>query len=105
MDTSNDARREAARRLNRYACDEMEGGSLLETLEAVTGATSWRGCLTELAMLIKPHECHVVENDQHYWRCSRCGAFVYWDAVTDTSGVLPTHFCPNCGAEVVRDGE
>lgn len=32
--------------------------------------------------------------------CSRCGAFVRKDAVTDCTSVIPVRRCPNCGAEV-----
>lgn len=35
-----------------------------------------------------------------YWRCPRCGAFNYRSAVTDCCGVIPAHYCANCGAEV-----
>lgn len=38
-----------------------------------------------------------------YWRCPRCGAFNYRSAVTDCCGVIPAHYCANCGAEV-NDG-
>lgn len=49
-------------------------------------------------------KCERIENDQHrYWRCSRCGAFIRWDAVTNLTGVVPTRYCPNCGAEVVDE--
>ena len=37
-----------------------------------------------------------------YWRCPLCGAFNRKDAVTDCCGVIPSRFCPNCGAEVVE---
>lgn len=37
-----------------------------------------------------------------YWRCTRCGAFNYRLAVTDCCGVIPSHYCANCGAEVVK---
>ena len=33
--------------------------------------------------------------------CDRCGAFNYRSAVTDCCGVIPAHYCANCGAEVV----
>ena len=36
-----------------------------------------------------------------YWHCPRCGAFNYRSAVTDCCGVIPAHYCANCGAEVV----
>lgn len=35
-----------------------------------------------------------------YWRCHRCGAFNRKDAVTDCSGVIPSRYCANCGADV-----
>ena len=37
---------------------------------------------------------------REYWRCPRCGAFNYRSAVTDCCGVIPAHYCANCGAEV-----
>lgn len=37
-----------------------------------------------------------------YWRCTRCGAFNRKDAVTDCCGVIPSRYCANCGAEVVK---
>lgn len=37
--------------------------------------------------------------------CSRCGAFVRNDAVTDCTAVIPVRFCPNCGAMVVEKEE
>lgn len=40
-----------------------------------------------------------------YWRCPRCGAFNYRSAVTDCCGVIPSHYCANCGAEVVSDDD
>lgn len=53
-----------------------------------------------LADLIDRSTCQRTECDHRYWRCSRCGAFVRWDAVTNLTGVVPTRYCPNCGAEV-----
>lgn len=35
-----------------------------------------------------------------YRVCSRCGAFVRKDAVTDCTEAIPVRFCPNCGAAV-----
>ena len=56
----------------------------------------------KLADLIDRPTCKKEEYDENYWRCSRCGAFVYWDAVKDDRGVIPTRYCPNCGAEVIE---
>ena len=55
-----------------------------------------------LADLIDRPTCKRLKNDRSYWRCSNCGAFVRWDAVTDLTGVRPASRCPNCGAEVVE---
>lgn len=35
-----------------------------------------------------------------YGVCTRCGAFVRRDAVTNCTSVIPVKYCPNCGAEV-----
>lgn len=56
-----------------------------------------------LADLIDRPTCKKEEHDEYYWRCTRCGGFICWDAVTDCCGVIPTRYCPNCGAEVVND--
>lgn len=37
-----------------------------------------------------------------YSACSRCGAFVRKDAVTDCTEVIPVRFCPNCGEMVAE---
>lgn len=55
-----------------------------------------------LADLIDRPTCKKEEHDEYYWRCTRCGGFICWDAVTDCCGVIPTRYCPNCGAEVVE---
>lgn len=38
------------------------------------------------------------------FRCTRCGAFVHRDSVTDLCGPIPIKYCPNCRARVV-DGD
>lgn len=38
-----------------------------------------------------------------YRVCSRCGAFVREDAVTNCTEVIPVKFCPNCDAMVVSE--
>ena len=37
-----------------------------------------------------------------YSTCSRCGAFVRKDAVTDCTEAIQVRFCPNCGAVVAE---
>ena len=59
------------------------------------------GYLAALADLIDRPTCEMGGNlSTRYAICSRCGAFVRRDAVTDCCGVIPVRFCANCGAEV-----
>lgn len=74
--------------------------------QPVDVAATWRDVYRSLADLIDRPTCKLIENDQHrYLPCSRCGAFIRWDAVTNLTGVVPTRYCPNCGAEVVSDDD
>lgn len=57
----------------------------------------------KLVDLIDRPICQRTECDHRYWRCSRCGAFVRWVTATNLTGVVPTRYCPNCGAEVVDE--
>lgn len=36
-----------------------------------------------------------------YGVCTRCGALVRRDAVTNCTSVIPVKYCPNCSAEVI----
>lgn len=38
---------------------------------------------------------------ERYGVCTRCGAFVRRDAVTNCTSVIPVKFCPNCRAKVI----
>lgn len=59
-----------------------------------------------LADLIDRPTCQMKSVQASSYRaCSRCGAFVRKDAVTDCTEAIPVRFCPNCGAEVVEEGE
>lgn len=99
---SDKERREVAKRMRELMrqypncfLDEMIAQSILDVMgEGVKiGET--------LADLI---DCPTCEMEGHpgarHGRCSRCGAFVRRDAVTDCTGVIPVKFCPNCGAGV-----
>lgn len=103
---SDKQRREVAERLrglaaNRHYVDEFIAADTVGFWrgEAVEGFDS--DSLLEVADLI---DCPTCEMEGHpgarYGRCSRCGAFVRRDAVTDCTGVIPAKFCPNCRAEV-----
>lgn len=58
--------------------------------------------LKKLADLIDRPTCEMKSIPKTSYRvCSRCGAFVRKDAVTDCTEVIPVRFCPNCDARVV----
>ena len=59
----------------------------------------------DLADLIEPESertCELEPPKSGKRRCKRCGAFVSTDAVWDCFGVIPSRFCPNCGAKMVE---
>lgn len=77
----------------------------LEALKNAIGCSEGQGWqdqtwVERLIDLIERPKCKKEEHDEHYWRCTRCGGFICWDAVTDCCGVIPTRYCPWCGAEV-----
>ena len=102
-------RREVAQKLRDAATECYNYGVLESDVLNILGVYATdSACLVssdsvmDVADLIDCPTCERVECDQHYWRCSRCGVFVYWDAVANLTGVVPTRYCPNCGAEVVE---
>lgn len=110
---SDEERREVAARL-RETCDEIEREGngltvweLADVLNIRDDDSVMTGSLNlddarHLADLIDRPTCKRLKNDRSYWRCSNCGAFVRWDAVSDLTGVRPASCCPNCKAEVVE---
>lgn len=50
-------------------------------------------------------DCPTCEMEGHpgarHGVCTRCGAFVRRDAVTNCTSVIPVKYCPNCRAEVI----
>jgi hypothetical protein len=98
----NERRREVAKKMREYDVAAFKESAIVPFFECLgLGYRDWRGILDTLADLIDRPTCKKLKNDKRYWRCSRCGAFVRWDAVTDLTGVRPASYCPNCGAEVV----
>lgn len=104
---SNEERREVARKLRSLdehiegmpsMCTKQEHNAMaLRAIRAVVG----KGDIFHLlADLIDRSTCQRTECDHRYCRCSRCGAFVRWVTATNLTGVVPTRYCPNCGAEV-----
>lgn len=50
-----------------------------------------------LADLIDRETCHLVEDEEGRTACSECGCTALY--------MLDASYCPDCGAEVVRDGD
>ena len=50
-----------------------------------------------LASLIDRETCHLVEDEEGRTACSECGCAALY--------MLDALYCPDCGAEVVRDGD
>ena len=103
---SNKKRREVAAELRKLAMNHH----YVDEFIAADAVGFWRGeategfdsdSLLEVADLIDCPTCEMEGNPRaRYGRCSRCGAFVRRDAVTDCTDVIPVKFCPNCRAEV-----
>lgn len=56
-----------------------------------------------LAALIDRQTCRNVSGDQNRFECSECGfEMPIWDG---DGGWMAFYFCPDCGAEVVTDGD
>lgn len=70
--------------------------------QPVDVAATWRDVYRSLADLIDRPTTKRDGAGGIYWRCTRCGAFNRKDAVTDCSGVIPSRYCANCGADVVE---
>lgn len=104
---SDDERREVAARLRNggIARDSEEAYVLLLSRVGIKpqlpATSTYEDAMARLADLI---DCPTCEMRGHpgapYGVCTRCGAFVRRDAVTDCFGVIPVKFCPNCRAEV-----
>ena len=57
----------------------------------------------KLADLMDPLTCQMKSIPGSGYRvCSRCGAFVRQDAVTNCTEAIRVRFCPNCGARVAE---
>lgn len=106
---SDTERREIARKLREIEWRTMPvltDGEILDLLAASVGFDQYwnedfnEGLLNRLADLIDRPAIKPEPSGRAYWRCPRCGAFNYRSAVTDCCGVIPAHYCANCGAEV-----
>ena len=115
---SDEERREVAAKLSGEAqswrdtfpdevCDLGDVSALMQDLchfAGLRGKVSYAEIFQRFADLIKPPTCTVrMGVTGHVGVCMRCGAMVEMRAaVFNATEALPTRYCPNCGAEVVR---
>ena len=109
MSTSDDKRREVAKKMREYDVAEFKESAIVPFLECLgLGYTGWRGILDELADLIDRPTCRDVGDSHHVldFVCSECGCEL---DVNDREGeptmwnggtAMVPKYCPNCGAEV-----
>lgn len=103
MQPTSDERRKVAKEMREYDVAGFKESAIVPFLECLGYAyKDWRGILDGLADLIDRPAIKPEPSGRAYWRCPRCGAFNYRSAVTDCCGVIPAHYCANCGAEVVK---
>ena len=103
---TNEERRQVVAKLRQFkTSDTSSPWDYLEKLDEIIDCDY--GCKEtgeRLADLIEPADrtCELEPPKSGKRRCKRCGAFVSTDAVWDCFGVIPSRFCPNCGARVVE---
>lgn len=98
-------RREVAARMREIMRDDPHGWLDVMVSRAVAGVLGDGVKIGEtIADLIDRPTCEMRGHPgAPYGVCTRCGAFVRRDAVTNCTSVIPVKYCPNCGAEVVND--
>ncbi|WP_417299565.1 hypothetical protein [Ellagibacter isourolithinifaciens] len=103
---SNEERREVAERLRSASARRSDAPWMVEDLMLALGFRCYEDgedqLFDRLADLIDRPAIKPEPSGRAYWLCPRCGAFNYRSAVTDCCGVIPAHYCANCGAEVVE---
>ena len=108
MTPTSDERREVAATMRLISGEGVHDLTLGEVLNSIlTGGaprpTTEMAILARLADLIDRPTCQMKSIPESGYRvCSRCGAFVRRDSVTDCTEAIPARFCPNCGARVVE---
>lgn len=102
--TSDEKRREVAKRMREYDVAELRESAIVPFLECLVmecfghGYVGWRVIIDELADLIDRPTCRICATDHEYEdsvRCDRC-------RMTFRRPWEPFKYCPNCGAEVVE---
>lgn len=112
--TIDDDRRGMAARLRGLETAELDEdgvfcdrGEVEDALGLATDDGAWYGFLgvQRLADLIDRPTCEMRGHPgARHVVCTRCGAFVRRDAVTDCTSVIPAKYCPNCGAKIGKYG-
>lgn len=114
-EASDKERREVVKRLRngRVARDSEEAYVLLLSCVGIRpqlpATSTYEDAMVRIADLIdQPDEmrgnptCEMKGRPgERYGVCTRCGAFVRRDAVTNCTSVIPVKFCPNCRAKVI----
>lgn len=107
---SDDERREVAKRLRNggVARNSEEAYVLLLSRIGIRpqlpATNTYEDAMARLADLIDRPTCEMKSIPGSSYRvCSRCGAFVRRDAVTNCTEAIPVRFCPNCDARVVSE--
>lgn len=107
---SDKQRREVAMRMREILRDDPHGWLDAMVMNAVTDVMGEGVAIGETVadLIDQPDEmrghptCEMKGRPgERYAVCTRCGAFVRRDAVTNCTSVIPVKYCPNCGAEVV----
>ena len=102
--TSDEKRREVAKRMREYDVAEFRESAIVPFLECLVmecfghGYVGLRVIIDELADLIDRPTCRICATDHEYEdsvRCDRC-------RMTFMRPWEPFKYCPNCGAEVVE---
>ena len=90
-------RREIAGRMRAVKASEFRDSPIVPFLDCLgAGYTNWRGVMGRLAELVDRPTTRLSVDEDGRTCCAACGcSCLYMGSAT---------YCPDCGAEVVRDG-
>lgn len=94
---SDQERREVAGRMRAVEASEFKDSPIVPFLDCLgVGYTNWRGVMGRLAELVDRPTTWLSVDEDGRTCCASCGcSCLYMGSAT---------YCPDCGAEVVRDG-
>lgn len=97
MIISDQERREVAERMRTVDVSEFKDSPIVPFLECLgVGYKNWRGVMGRLAELVDRPTTRLSVDEDGRTCCAGCGcACLYMGSAT---------YCPDCGADVVRDG-